>query len=84
MSALRAACELDRGSPDEAERHLAIATRAAESETLDRRAHLQLVLAIVRLSIASHRGDLQAVVEQAHRLLALAEAPDVAQLGLRR
>ena len=82
LSALRAACELDRGSPEEAERHLAIATQAAELETLDRRAHLQLVLAIVRLSIASHRGDLQAVVEQAHRLLAPAEAPDVAQLGL--
>ena len=82
LSALRAAYELDRGSPDEAERHLAIATQAAESEALDRRAHLQLVLAIVRLSIASHRGDLQAVVEQAHRLLAPAEAPDVAQLGL--
>ena len=82
LSALRAACELDRGSPDEAERHLAVATQAAESEALDRRAHLQLVLAIVRLSIASHRGDLQAVVEQAHRLLAPAEAPDVAQLGL--
>ena len=48
----------------------------------DRRGHLQLMLAIVRLSIASHRGDLQAVVEQAHRLLAPAEATDVAQLGL--
>ena len=37
---------------------------------------------IVRLSIASHRGDLQAVVEQARRLLAPAEGPGVAQLGL--
>ena len=82
LSALRAAYELDRGSPDEAERHLAIATQAAESAAVDRRAHLQLVLAIVRLSIASHRGDLQAVVQQAHRLLASAEAPDAAQLGL--
>ena len=82
LSALRAACELDRGSPDEAGRCLAIATQAAESEALDRRAQLQLVLAIVRLSIASHRGDLRAVVEEAHRLLAPAEAPDVAQLGL--
>ena len=82
LSALAAAYELDRGSPEETERHLAIATQAAESEALDRRAHLQLVLAIVRLSIASHRGDLQAVVEEAHRLLAPAEAPDVEQLGL--
>ena len=82
LSALAAAYELDRGSPEETERHLAIATQAAESEALDRRAHLQLMLAIVRLSIASHRGDLQAVVEEAHRLLAPAEAPDVEQLGL--
>ena len=82
LSALRAAYELDRGSPDEADRHLAFAKEAAESEALDRRAHLQLVLVILRLSIASHRGDLQAVVEQAHRLLAPAEAPGVAQLGL--
>ena len=82
LSALRAAYELDRGSPDEAERYLAIAMQAGEWEALDRRAHLQLVLVIVRLSIASHRGDLEAVVEQAHRLLAPAEGPDVSQVGL--
>jgi LuxR family transcriptional regulator, maltose regulon positive regulatory protein len=82
LSVLRASYELDRGSPDEAERHLAVATEAAESVALDRRARLQLVLAIVRLSIASHRGDLQAVVEHAHQLLAPAEAPAAGQLGL--
>ena len=82
LSTLTAAYELDRGSPEEAERQLAIATQAAESEALERRTHLQLVRAIVRLSIASHRGDLQAVVEEADRLLAPAEAPDVAQLGI--
>ena len=53
-----------------------------ESEAADRRGHLQLVLAILRLSVARHRGDLPAVVEQAQRLLAPAEAPDAAQLGL--
>ena len=82
LSALTAADELDRGSPDEAERHLAIATQAAESMAEDRRGRLQLVLAIVRLSIASHRGDLPTVVEQAHRLLAPAEAQDATQQGL--
>ena len=82
LRALTAASELDRGSPDEAERHLALASQAAESAPVDRRGRLLLVLAIVRLSIASHRGDLQAVVEQAHGLLVPAEAPDAAQLGL--
>jgi LuxR family transcriptional regulator, maltose regulon positive regulatory protein len=82
LNALRASYELDRGSPEEAERHLARATQAAESAAPDRRGQLQLMLAIVRLSIASHRGDLQAVVEQAHRLLAPAEEPDAAHAGL--
>jgi LuxR family maltose regulon positive regulatory protein len=78
LIALTAARELDRGSPEEAERHLALATQVAESGASDRRAHLQLLLAILRLSVARHRGDLPAVVEQAQRLLAPAEA----QLGL--
>jgi LuxR family maltose regulon positive regulatory protein len=82
LNALRATYELDRGSPDEAERHVALASQAAESAAPDRRGRLQLVLAIARLSIASHRGDLQAVMEQAHRLLAPAEAPDAAYAGL--
>ena len=82
LSALRGAYELDRGSPDEAQRHLSIATRAAESAPVERRAHLELLLAIVRLSIATHLGDLQAVVQQAHRLIVFAETPDPAQLGL--
>lgn len=78
LTALTAARELDRGSPEEAERQLALATQLAESAAADRRAHLQLLLAILRLSVARHRGDLAAVVEQAQRLLAPAEA----QLGL--
>ena len=82
LTALAAACELDRGSPEEAERHLALATQAGESGAAERRGHLQLVLAILRLSVARHRGDLPAVVEQAQRLLAPAEAPVAAQLGL--
>jgi LuxR family transcriptional regulator, maltose regulon positive regulatory protein len=82
LNALRASCELDRGSPDEAERHLTLASQAAESAAPERQGMLQLMLAIVRLSIASHRGDLQAVVEQAHRVLAPAEAPDAGHPGL--
>ena len=82
LSALRAWYELNRGAPDEAERYLALAPQAAEAAAVERRGQLQLVLAIVRLSLARHRGDLQAVVEQAHGLLAPAEAPDAAGPGL--
>ena len=82
LTALTAAYELDRGSSEEAERHLALATQAGESVEADRRGHLQLMLAILRLSTARHRGDLPAVVEQAHRLLAPAEATDASRLGL--
>jgi LuxR family transcriptional regulator, maltose regulon positive regulatory protein len=82
LSALRAAYELDRGSPEEAERHLAAAHQAVGRGAADRGGQVQLVLAIVRLSIARHRGDLSAVVEQAHRLLAPAEGADAARPGL--
>ncbi len=82
LSALRAAYELDRGSPEEAERHLALANRAMGRADADRGGQVELVLAIVRLSIARHRGDLRTVVEQAHRLLAPAEGADAARPGL--
>src|SRR5439155_20742839 len=82
LGAVRAWYDLNRGSPDEAERYLALATQAAESAAVERHRQLQLVLAIVRLSLARHRGDLQAVVEQAHGLLAPAVAPGAARLGL--
>jgi LuxR family maltose regulon positive regulatory protein len=82
LSSLTAARDLDAGSVEEAERHLALASRAGEPAAADRRGHLQLVLAIVQLSVARHRGDLPAVVEHAQRLLAPAQAADAARLGL--
>jgi len=82
LTALMAAFELDHGSPEEAERHLALAGQAVRSMPTDRRGHLQLLLAILRLSIARHRGNLPAVVDEAERLLAPAELADQAQLGL--
>jgi LuxR family transcriptional regulator, maltose regulon positive regulatory protein len=82
LSALRAAYELDRGSPEEAERYLALSNQADGRGATDRGGQVQLVLAIVRLSIARHRGDLPAVVEQAQWLLAPAEGTDAARPGL--
>ena len=40
-----------------------------------------MLLAVVRLLVARQRGDPSAVVEQAQRLQAVAEAPDAAQPG---
>jgi LuxR family maltose regulon positive regulatory protein len=82
LTALMAAFELDRGSPEEAERHLALAAHAAGRVPSGRRGHLQLLLAILRLSIARHRGNLRAVVDEGERLLAPADGADQAQLGL--
>ena len=74
LTALTAAYELDLGSPEAAQLAL---TRVAAGGLADpdRQAHLELVVAIVRLSLARYRGDLPAVVEQARRLLVPAEAP---------
>ena len=62
--------QLARGSLDEAERYLALSTRALESVPADRRGRSQVVLAAVRMRLARQRGDITAVAEEAQRLLA--------------
>jgi LuxR family maltose regulon positive regulatory protein len=80
LAALVAGDEVTRGSLDAAERHLTLATGGSASVPADRRGRFELVLAILRLSVASQRGDLPVVVEQAQRLLAPAKATDAAPL----
>jgi LuxR family transcriptional regulator, maltose regulon positive regulatory protein len=70
LAARMAADELTRGSPEEAERYLAISTQALESVPADRRGRSQVVLALVRMRLARQRGDLPTVAEEAQRLLA--------------
>jgi LuxR family maltose regulon positive regulatory protein len=82
LAARRAADELARGSLEEAGRYLTLATRGLESVPADRRGRSQVVLAVVRMRLARQRGDLQAVAEQAERLLAPAGAADLAELGV--
>jgi LuxR family maltose regulon positive regulatory protein len=82
LTTLRAASELTRGSLEDAEGYLTLATRQSGSAPADRRGRLQVMLTIVRLLLARQRGDLPAVVEEADRLLAAVEAPDPAQRGL--
>ncbi len=82
LAARMAGDELARGSLEEAERYLALATRGLDSVPADRRERSQVVLAVVRMRLARQRGDLPAVAEQAQRLLAPAGAADPARLGL--
>ncbi|MGD0698399.1 MAG: LuxR C-terminal-related transcriptional regulator [Trebonia sp.] len=73
LAALVASDELTRGSLEAAEQRLALAAEGSASVPADRRGRFEVVLAILRLTVASHRGDLPSVVEQAQRLLAPAK-----------
>jgi LuxR family maltose regulon positive regulatory protein len=76
LAAAAAGDQLARGSLEEAERHLALSTRALESVPADRRGHCQVTLTAVRMRLARQRGDITAVAEEAQRLLAPATTAD--------
>jgi len=80
LIALAAADELNRGSFEEAERHLARAASELGSVPAQRSGRLQVTLGILRLWLARQRGDVPAVAEEAQRLLA--GAADGADPGL--
>jgi LuxR family transcriptional regulator, maltose regulon positive regulatory protein len=82
LAARMAGDELTRGSREEAERYLTLATRGLASVPAGRRGRSQVVLAVVQMRFARKRGDLSAVAEQAQRLLAPAGAADPARLGV--
>ncbi len=69
LAARVAGDQLARGSLEEAERYLALATRALKSVPADRRGRAQVVLSVVRMRLARQRGNLTAVAEEAQRLL---------------
>jgi hypothetical protein len=82
LAALAAADELAQGSLEAAERYLGLAERGAASAEAGRRGQAPILLGVVRLMLARHQGNLQAVTEQAERLQALAETPDAVRPGL--
>jgi LuxR family maltose regulon positive regulatory protein len=82
LAARMAGHELERGSLENAERYLSLATVGLDSVPADRRGRSQVALAVVRLRFARQRGDLTAVTEQAQRLLAPAGAADPARFGV--
>jgi LuxR family maltose regulon positive regulatory protein len=82
LSARRAGVELSQGSLDEAERFVGIASRGLDFVPDDRQERVRVVLAVVRMRLARQRGNLPAVAEQAHALLASAGTLDQAWSGL--
>ena len=79
LAARVAGVQLARGSLEEAERYLALATRKLGSVPAGRGGRAQAVLAVVRMRMARQRGDLAAVAGEAQRLLAPAVSADPAQ-----
>ena len=84
LAARVAGDQLARGSLEEAERCLALATRTLESVPADRRGRAQVVLAVVRMRLARQRGDLTTVAGEAQRLLAPAVTADPAHYDTAR
>jgi LuxR family transcriptional regulator, maltose regulon positive regulatory protein len=82
LTALSAAAELAQGSLEEAERQLALAIQRSASVPADRRGRLEVMLTVLRLSLARQRGDLPAVSEAADGLLAALDTPGDPRLSL--
>ena len=82
LAALAAGDRRMAGSLSEAERYLALAERKSGSVPEDRRERFQVSLVIVRLTLARARNDLDAVAEQAQRLLELADSPHAIEAGV--
>ena len=82
LAARAAGVQLARGSLEEAERYMALATRKLGSVPASRVGRAQAVLAVVRMRLARQRGDLAAVAGEAQRLLAPAVSADPAQHDL--
>jgi LuxR family maltose regulon positive regulatory protein len=82
LAALAAADELAQGSLEEAGRYLTLAAQGPVSVPAGRRGRVQVLLGVVGLLLARQRGNPPAVIEEARRLQAAAEAPDAARPGL--
>jgi LuxR family maltose regulon positive regulatory protein len=82
LAALAAADTVAAGSLHATERYLAPAERMSASVPEDRRGRFQVALVSVRLALARARNDLDAVAEQARRLLELADSHDAIETGV--
>jgi LuxR family maltose regulon positive regulatory protein len=65
LAVVRAARSVGQGSLDEAAAHLGVAQAYAETATPDRQPGLRIAVASLKLRLATRRGDLAGVTEQA-------------------
>jgi LuxR family transcriptional regulator, maltose regulon positive regulatory protein len=82
LAAVAAADELAQGSLEAAGQYLRLAERGSASVPAGRRRQARVLLAVVRLLLARHQGNLPTVTEEAQWLQALPEAPEAVQPGL--
>jgi LuxR family maltose regulon positive regulatory protein len=82
LAALAAGDKRAAGSLREAERYLALAEGMSGSVPEERRGRFRVWLVLVGLWLARARGDLDAVAEEARRLLDLADGPGAIEAGV--
>jgi LuxR family transcriptional regulator, maltose regulon positive regulatory protein len=82
LTIAQAAGDLIRGRLEDAGRHLAQAADALAAVPVDRRGHVQVMLAVPRLLLARRLVDFPVVAEEAQRLLAATEATGAADLRM--
>jgi LuxR family maltose regulon positive regulatory protein len=82
LTALLAARELNGGSFAAAERNLQLAAERSASVPAARRAHLQVALGMLRLTLAQLNSDLPVAAEETRRLLEPAVTLAAAEMGL--
>jgi LuxR family transcriptional regulator, maltose regulon positive regulatory protein len=74
LAAVAAGVELERGSLEEAARHLAVTDRHAATVPAERRRRFDLQVGVERLTFARRRGDLTALIAEMQALEAAAQA----------
>jgi LuxR family maltose regulon positive regulatory protein len=82
LTAVRVADDLVRGSLTEAGRDLALVASALAAMPADRRGRVQVLLCVLRFSLARRRMDIPVAAQEAQRLLACMKTADAAWLGL--
>jgi LuxR family maltose regulon positive regulatory protein len=82
LIAVRVASDLCRGTLDEAGRNLALAVSALASMPADRRGRVQVLLSVLRFSLARRRLDIPVAAEEAQHLLARMTPAGTTRLGL--
>jgi LuxR family maltose regulon positive regulatory protein len=82
LALVRAMGDLVQGRLDEAAAHLAVAETYAETTPPGRRRRLQVAIASLKLSLATRRGDLAGVIEQARFLASPVTGPSDEDIAL--